>query len=202
MKITDFKVVYICPDHNEKYHERKVHMDELLQRIGFKNIEHYKSSTENYPDCLTNATIDILKNNLDNPVLILEDDIEWTGQIDFEYNFRYDAIYLGLSKCGGHPSLNTDSGMDSSQFSKWSVTQARVMNMLSAHAILYISKKYKEAVINIFEKHKNQKYHGDVLLTRLQKDFLIVAEKKPFFYQCTKFNPCGHVERCTKIQLE
>jgi hypothetical protein len=74
-------------------------MDQLLQRIGFKKIEHYKSSTENYPDCLTNAFIVILKNNLDNPVLILED-VEWTCHLYFEYNFRYDAIYLGLSKCG------------------------------------------------------------------------------------------------------
>jgi len=75
ISITEFKVVFICPDHNEKYHQRKVHMENMLKKIGFTRIEHYKSSTENYPDCLSKATIDILENNLDSPILIVEDDI-------------------------------------------------------------------------------------------------------------------------------
>lgn len=62
--------LYICPDHNEKYHTRNLHMDNMLDTIGFKDFTHFKSSTENYPTCLNKATIDILENNLDNPILI------------------------------------------------------------------------------------------------------------------------------------
>lgn len=36
-------------------------MENLLKNIGFVDIEHYKSSTENYPDCLSKALIDILE---------------------------------------------------------------------------------------------------------------------------------------------
>ena len=200
MKITEFKVVYICPDHNEKYHLRKLHMDELLKNIGFTNVEHYKSSTENYPDCLSEATINILKANLENPVIILEDDIEWTGKIDIEYNSDCDAIYLGLSKCGGHPVNNIDLG--SSQFDKWSNTQVKVLNMLGGHAILYISKKYKDAIIDILNNNKNRKYYNDVLFSRIQSKYLVLAEKVPLFYQAGKFNSSYHVEYCTRITID
>lgn len=186
MKITDFKVVFICPDHNEKYHLRRLHMEQLLNKIGFTNFEFYKSGTENYPDCLSLATIDILKNNLDNPIIIFEDDIEWNGNYEIEYDPKYDAIYLGLSKSAGHPTQNIHLG--SSQFSKWSDKQVRVLNMLGGHAILYNSRRYKEAVINILNNHRNIKYYNDVLFSRLQKDFLVLAEKVPLFYQSAKFN--------------
>jgi hypothetical protein len=59
--IKDFKVVYICPDHNEKYHTRKAHMDDLLTAKGFKDVVHYKSGNERYPRCLAVANKEILK---------------------------------------------------------------------------------------------------------------------------------------------
>lgn len=46
MCIQDFKVVYICPDHNEKYHARKLHMGSMLATLGFKDVVHYKSGTD------------------------------------------------------------------------------------------------------------------------------------------------------------
>ena len=73
MRLQDLKVVYICPDHNDKYRARRAHMEELLTRIGFpsEKIEHFKSSTQAYPDCLSQATIDILKTHINRHVLIL-----------------------------------------------------------------------------------------------------------------------------------
>jgi hypothetical protein len=198
MLITDFKVVYICPDHNEKYHNRKIHMDQLLKDIGFTNFEHYKSSSENYPDCLMYANIDILKNNMDNPVIILEDDVDWNGLKDINYNPIYDAIYLGLSKCAGHPDKNQDLG--EFQYIEWSDKQIKIINMLSLHAKLYISRKYKEAVIDIFEKYKNQRYHIDILISRIQKDYLVIGEKAPIFFQSNKFNEYN-IEDITNFKI-
>jgi hypothetical protein len=199
MKITDFKTYYICPDHNEKYNIRKKHLDSLLSSLGFKDVIHYKSSSKAYPDCLSEATIDILENNLDNPVLILEDDIEWTGITEIEYNPDCDAIYFGLSRSGGHPTQNIHQG--ESKFENWSNTQVRVLNMLSGHAILYISRKYKEVIINVLKKHIGQKYYNDVLFSRIQKDFIILANKKPIFYQSSKFNRTDHEEKWTNFCL-
>ena len=200
MNIIDWKTIYICTDHNEKYHTRNIHMNNLLNTIGFKDFKQYKSSTENYPTCLIKAIIDILENNLDNPILILEDDIECVEghcEIVFDFDPTADAIYLGLSKSGGHSIDNIHLGY--SVFEPWSDTQVRVLNMLSGHAILYISRAYKEAVIESFKN--NMYYNSDVLMSRLQPNFTILANKKPIFYQSSKFNIGMHEENYTKFEI-
>ena len=139
MKITDFKVVYICPDHNEKYHTRKLHMDSLLTSMGFKDIIHFKSGTESYPDCLGIAIKDILTMYMEEPFLLLEDDIESINYINFDYVENADAIYFGLSKWKGSFIKNIDDGP--AEFQPYSINQVRILNMLSGHAILFISKQ-------------------------------------------------------------
>ena len=199
MHIQEIKTVFICPDHNPKYSARKRHMESLLHTLGFKDVTHYKSGTEKYPDCLSLATIDILKANMEVPVLILEDDVEFTGIEEFAMDTTADAIYFGLSKSAGSKTHNSDEG--SSQFEQWSLTQSRVMNMLSAHAILYISPKYKQAVIHTLSSNIGQNYYNDVLISRLQPGFLILANKKPSFYQSHRFNSGMHEELYTKFEL-
>lgn len=199
MKISSFKTYYICPDHNEKYHIRKLHVEQLLQKLEFTNIIHYKSSSKSYPDCLSEATINILENNLDNPVLILEDDIEWTGIDEIEYDPTCDAIYFGVSKSAGHPTENICCG--ESTFEKWSESQVKVLNMLTTHAILYISRQYKEKIIEILKNNLGKQYYNDVLISRVQKNFTVLANKKPIFYQSSKFNKTEHEEKWTNIHI-
>lgn len=198
MKLTDLKVIYICPDHNEKYHERKLHMDALLQRLGFNDIVHYKSGTEAYPACLVNATIDILQTYMDISFLLLEDDVEFTEGCEFDLPEEADAIYFGLSKSGGSPYLNLCE--DSAIHIPYSKTQSRVLNMLGGHAILYITPRYKQALIKILTHFKGTPYYNDVLMSRIQHKFMVLAQKKPFFYQSSKFNK-ENQEEVTKITL-
>jgi hypothetical protein len=198
MKLTDLKVVYICPDHNEKYHQRKIHMDILLQNIGFTDIVHYKSGTEAYPACLVNATIDILQTYMDTPFLLLEDDVEFTEGTDFDMPPEADAIYFGLSKCGGSAVRNLWEGM--ARFTPFSSSQVRVMNMLGGHAICYISPLYKQAVIDILSQYVGTPYYNDVLMSRIQSKHMVLAQKHPFFYQSNKFN-VADLEGSTKFKL-
>ncbi len=197
MDIRNIKTIYICPDHNEKYHERKLYTDNLLKTLGFTNFSHYKSGNEAYPKCLCDANIDILQNNLDNPILILEDDLGYIGMENIKIPEDADAIYLGLSKSGGHPTENKDLG--SSCFLPHSDKLVRVINMLTTHAILYISRRYKEAVIDILKS--NTTHYNDVLISRIQKDFNIYALKTPVFYQSAKFGNVQHVENWTNIRI-
>jgi hypothetical protein len=199
MKIQDLCIVFICPDHNDKYRQRRLFMELLLTGLGCKNITHYKSGTENYPACLTAATVDILESHMDVPVLILEDDVGFTGIDTFDFIEDADAIYFGLSICGGHTSKNKDDG--SSKFTPYSTTQMRVLNMLTTHAILYISRAYKQAVIDCFNQYKNTNYYNDVLLSRLQPKFKILANKIPSFYQSAQFNRGLHEQNCTNVEL-
>jgi hypothetical protein len=196
MRIQDFKVVYICPDHNEKYHARKLHMDSMLATIGFKNIIHFKSGTEGYPRCLANANVEILTQYMNEPILLLEDDVDFTGVSEFEFVNGADAIYLGLSRCGSHATENYND--KPAIFTPYSTTHARVQNMLGTHAILYITPQYKRAVIN---QLKDCKGHTDIAITRIQPNFRILANKRPSFFQSAAFNPPDHLDWYTNFVI-
>jgi hypothetical protein len=197
MRLQDFKVVYICPDHNDKYHARKVHMETLLMDLGFKDVVHYKSGTYSYPKCLNDATVDILTTYRYEPILVLEDDVEFTGISEFEFVHGADAIYFGVSRCAGHPTLNKNEGV--CVFKPYSETQVRVLNMLSAHAILYITSQYKEAVC---EKLRSTNGFNDIAMSRIQPLYRILANKTPSFFQSAKFNAPDHNEAYTRFKLE
>jgi hypothetical protein len=196
MRIQDLKVVYICPDHNEKYHARKVHMDTMLAELGFKDVVHFKSGTEGYPKCLANANVEILTKYMNEPILLLEDDVEFTGVSEFDFVHGADAIYFGLSTCGSHDTMNYND--KDSIFSPYSQTQARVRNMLGTHAILYITPAYKQAVIN---QLKDCKGHTDIAITRIQPYFRILANRAPSFFQSAKFNAPDHLDSYTNFVI-
>jgi len=196
MNIRDLKVVFICPNHNEFYQKRCEHMKIMLKENGFKDVVHYKSSSESYPKCLSQAFIDVLS-QYDEPILVLEDDVEFTNVDIFEFVIA-DAIYFGISKSAGHKHENKDDGM--SLFENYSDTQVKVINMLATHAIFYITREYKNAVIQALQNDSHS--HSDVVISRLQSRFKILANKNPSFYQSSKFNYSKHSENWTKFNIE
>ena len=203
MKLVDIPVFFICPSHNEKYLTREKHMYDLLHRIGFKSITHFKSSTEDYPTCLVKATTDILNQYMNNePVIILEDDIEMYNPLDsttdIEWPENTDAFYLGFSKDGGSKTRNFHEGP--SNVGKISDKYIKIFNMLSAHAILYKSKHYKERVVNELNNIINQKgYYNDVILSRLHYDYNIYGYYYPFFYQSVNYDNVIETENQTRF---
>jgi hypothetical protein len=205
MKLVDIPVVFICPDHNEKYSSRKHHMFQLLEKIGFKNIQHHKSGNEAYPTCLAKATIDIMNQHLDDePFILLEDDVEPFLELNSEIELGMpedtDAFYLGFSKSGGHPNLNSHQGFCSVQ--PKSDTHIRILNMLSAHAILYKSKRYKEKIIEITEEIIDKiGYHTDVVISRIQADYNVYGYYYPLFYQSVKWGNVQHTEDYTRFKF-
>ena len=202
MKLQDINTVFICPDHNEKYQKRKEHMIQLMEEIGIKKYYHYKSSHEGNPIvCLTKSNIDVLKQHLDDePLLLLEDDINFTGIDSFDIPPYCDAIYVGISMQGGSIIYNCNDGR--STFEPFNENQVKITNMLSTHAILYVSKRYKQAVIKELEKCGDYPFYNDVIMSRMQSKYNIYANKKPSFYQSILFNE-GHesVEMETKIMI-
>lgn len=207
MLLLDVPVVFICPDHNEKYRERKEYMFDFLKKLGFKNVTMFKSGSESYPLCLIKATQDILESRLDNePILLLEDDIElteWVSDMNIEIPEDTDAFYLGLSRYAAASTENYSLGFGSTQFQPISDIHIRILNMLSTHAIMYVSKRYKEAVMNEMKKIINtgSGYINDIAIARIQKDYNIYAYKYPFFYQSDKFGNQLHVKDATNFRF-
>lgn len=196
IKLKEITVIYICPDYNEKYHNRKVHMDQLLNNLKFKNVIHYKSSNEKYPNCLNNATIDIFSKYYP-PFLLLEDDIKDTQNIPdiLEIPDNTDAFYLGLSSGGGHISDNYDD--EDSQFEHINDNLYKVKNMLCTHAILYITPNYLLNVRN--QLITKPDYYNDVVISQIQNKFNIYCHDKSYFYQDKELE--GH-EKATSIILK
>jgi hypothetical protein len=184
--IPGIKAVFICPDNSPKYTARKHTMLWLLQSIGFSHVEHFLSDNIPYPACLVKATRDILQKYIDEPVLVLEDDLAFTDQCMFEIPENADAIYLGLSECAAHPIHNYNSGP--SQFEYYSDHTVKVLNMLSAHAVFYKTRRYKEAVIESMNRALERRLLNDIELTRLQPMFNVYAGVSPMFYQSRVFN--------------
>lgn len=205
MKLVDIPVVFICPSHNEKYLAREKHMYELLHTIGFKSIRHYKSGSEAYPTCLVNATVDILNKHMnDEPLIILEDDIEMYKDLDSETTIDMpddcDAFYLGFSKSGGSKTRNSHEG--SSIIEKISDKYIQIFNMLGGHAILYKSKRYKERVIKELTVIKEIKgSYNDVVMSRLHPDYKIYGFHYPLFYQSIKWGNVQHTENFTRFHF-
>ena len=202
-KLTDFKVVYICPDHNEKYHKRKLYMETLLRKLGFKDIVHFKSGNESYPKCLAVATQDILRKYIDVPFLLIEDDVGFIDKTEFTIPLDADAIYFGLSSCASHPTENYN--IYYAEFEQFSSDQVKVKNMLGTHAILYLSKKYKEKIIHTMQICIDKGGYNDMAISRIQKHFNVYANKIPTFYQSNEFNIIDNgfdVEKVTKVQIK
>ena len=195
IKLKEILTIYICPDHNEKYHMRKLHMDNLLKNIGFNNVIHYKSSINKYPFCLNNATIDIFS-KYKPPFLLLEDDIQQTQDIpnEFEIPDDTDAFYLGLSNGGGHPHHNYDEG--NSKFNYIKDNLFKVKNMLGGHAILYITSNYIMHLRN--ELITKPTYYNDLIMSKIQNKFNIYCHNQSYFYQSKELD--GH-EEATKITI-
>jgi hypothetical protein len=77
----------------------------------------------------------------------------------------------------------------------------KVYNMLSTHAIYFISKRFKERIINEFSKFSSRHYNADILIERTQRFYNIYACKKILFYQSNRFNAPHDLEIATKFDL-
>lgn len=194
LSLLDVPVVFICPDHTEKYSERKVYMFDFLKKLGFKNVSMYKSGTDAYPRCLAEATYHAIAAHChdDEPFILLEDDVElceWVERLDvLDVPADADGFYLGYGKYAGHPTENWALGYDSYKLEVLNHTHVRVWNMLGAHAIMFITKGFKKAVMDVMKKivYESNGYFPDVAVSRLQPIFNIYAYKYPFFYQSDK----------------
>ncbi len=216
MRIQDVKTYYISPD-NGRYQERRTHMERLLKDAGFTDVTHKKTAGRGANVDLIDATVEILESVADDtPVLILEDDVQWTGHAegtcvchdpshghgrspyDIYIPHGADAIYLGISKRGGSFYNGYDDGPCKTE--PYNASMVRVKNMLSAHAVLYLSARYKADVAERLRGIRGMSnYFSDVVLSRLHPYYNIYAYKRPFFYQSAAY---GGQEAETRFELE
>jgi hypothetical protein len=133
------------------------HMKPYLAGCGLSHIECIKKSIGN------------------GPTLVLEDDATITPayQNIIEVPDDCDAVYLGVST--GSP------GYISQRYNK---DYLRIGRMLAAHAVLYISERYKQAALQAAEHFVyNLHYPWDISPTVVQEHSLVLTPNLPFYIQ-------------------
>ena len=209
MLLLDIPVVFICPAHNEKYKARKEYMFDFLLKLGFKNVTMFKSRNDmHYSKCIAMATNEILLKYIDEPILLLEDDIElseWAHlNMEIEIPENTDAFYLGFGRYGGSKTDPTESnGYNSTQITHISDIHIKIINMLDAHAILYVSKQYKQSIMAEMDKvlESDTLMINDVMISRIQDSYNVYAYKYPFFYQTNKLGNPHYKKDCTNFRF-
>jgi GR25 family glycosyltransferase involved in LPS biosynthesis len=120
-----------------------------------------------------------------NNIFILEDDVQLTtlnNDLIFEIPDNTDALYLGISRFGFVPRVNV--GIFDSVFScDVDKNYKRVFNMCSTHAIVYLSQRYVDAVLNTIDFCLKNDIAFDLGIASIHKNFNILTPKNPMFFQ-------------------
>tara|TARA_R110000824_G_scaffold305093_1_gene492914 strand:+ start:758 stop:1348 length:591 start_codon:yes stop_codon:yes gene_type:complete len=122
--------------------------------------------------------------NIKPGTLVFEDDVvptEWFQPV-IEVPEEADAIYLGNSIWGYHNHSWPHASPEVSVH-RYSENFLRILNMCSAHAIIYLKQDFIDAVIKITKKCLAENVPWDLGLARLHSQYTILLPEHPMFYQ-------------------
>jgi hypothetical protein len=138
------------------------------------------------------------------PFVLLEDDVEWrqppAGPVLLEVPDHADAVHLGISECGCRHDEN-DFGAPVLRWRSLGHPHLhRVYNMLSTHAILFLSYRFCQAYSRAMMEASVLSQHTptvwDTVANRLSAGYEVYALAEPLLHQ---FGPVGGQEGATKI---
>ena len=158
----------------------------------------------------------VSSNGIKPPFLVLENDVDverWFSPI-VEVPDDADGFYLGVSSCGVVKVPSKKGGkLDhvgceyAAIFLPFSEQVVRVVNMTSAHAILFLSEQFRAAYVRARMKAMVDRFvPGDIVVTEIQPKFNLYALKMPPFFQSDAIQGenAGGVatERFTRVQAK
>jgi len=162
--------------------ERKTRTENHLKALGIKSINRIPAvrHSNGFAGCARTVS-DFLHQITEGPFVLIEDDIDvkrWDPIIEIPDDA--DALYLGISGWG---RMNGHSG----PFVQWEQVDdnlLRVYNMLSGHAIVYLSGEWVEMARRCcyHAGYVIESYY-DVQIAEVQRFFNIYALDDPYFYQ-------------------
>lgn len=133
------------------------------------------ASNAHYVGC-AQSHIDILDDtSLSSPLLILEDDAEFTPAFTpvIELPDDTDGVYLGVS-----------TGNVNYQTKRHNEHYLRIGGILATHAILYVTDKYRQTMSNVAKYCiNNLKQPWDIGASAMQYQNKVYTPNMPFFYQ-------------------
>ncbi len=150
---------------------------------------HYVGVGESHIKCL-----EFIRDKL--PAVIFEDDVEITeafpldGEIP-DFPEGTDAIYLGTSHGdNNYEAVDIGGGY------------AKIKRMLAAHAILYLTPRYVDAVIDIAKKAMYEwKRPFDLGTYSIVENYNVITPHVPWFYQKAAPDALNNWEEITRTPL-
>lgn len=168
----------------------------MFESIGFFNTTQVDG--ESVPSkwrsvAIAKSHIECLSHGI--PVLVLEDDCKTTTKYRNEVKIPdgADAIYLGTSTYGILRGRADEKGCICSDYDEEYV---RVYNMLGIHAVLYLTERYRQHVVDVLS-WRPPLAGCDIPIAMGMKNYNVYAVREPMFYQND-----GHSESVTLAPLE
>lgn len=149
-------------------------------------IKHYVGCAQSHIDILEDQSYDC-------PLLILEDDAEFTPDFHpmIEVPDDTDAVYLGISS--GNPHYLTK------RTNKYFL---RIGKILATHAILYLNPEYRKMIAEIAKVFAYRlKIPFDNGCALIQERFNVLTPNKPFFVQANARQSANQWEAITARPL-
>lgn len=175
MKLSEIKTFYINLDEDV---EKRENMEHMLSSIGFTNYERF-SGIKAEGGC-RKSHYKLLSSGIKPPFIVLEDDCALNVEVtEMEAPDNIDMIYLGISSFGYY-----NGNISTVLYNEVTDDISRIYNMLSTHAMLYLSERYVSMIKHIAEycSYKTSQPF-DKSIAEIQKYFEVYALNNPFFYQ-------------------
>ena len=153
----------------------------LLKYLEFDEIYRSPGVKEDF-GCEKGHHKVLSNKDVPTPCLILEDDILFTGNTKFEVEVPddADALYIGISQWGRF--LNFSGPFI--HYKKINDDIVRIYNMLTTHAVIYISEDYRNFIKRVAYHHGFEtKSKFDIGVAETQKYFNVYALENPIFKQ-------------------
>ena len=163
----------------DKTASRWPRMEEILKQLEIPAQKVNGRLSNPYTLAVAESHLQCLKST-PGPVLIIEDDVEiMPGYRDIvEVPDDTAALYIGTSQYG----INFRETRLGGVVCKEEGDHLRIFNMLSMHAILYLSEDYKNHVIGLLESFKPG-LGVDQMIAEEMCNWKVLAVKSPMFYQ-------------------
>lgn len=174
MKLNEIKTYYINLDKDE---EKRESMEKMLSELGF-NYERF-SGVEAEWGC-EKSHHKLLSEGLKSPFIVLEDDCSLKNEVtELGVPDDIDFVYLGISAFGYY-----NGNISGVLYKQVTDKIVRVHNMLSTHAMLYLSDNYANMVKDIayYCAYKSNQ-HFDKSIAEMAKYYEVYALSNPMFYQ-------------------
>jgi hypothetical protein len=170
IKLEDLEIVYINLSEAVNRNQSMVNM---LSHYGlrFSRVEAILSGPHQKYDVIADSHIKALESSSAEQLLILEDDcVPHNYRNEIEVPDDADIVYLGIH---GYEHVRERVSPE-----LW-----KISGMLAAHAILYLTQRGKDILIEAQKLTKDKKYPFDVSLAKLQNKVNTYALNSPIWYQ-------------------